>query len=229
MKTLDFCETFGGINEAFVKEAHAVTTKAGKPGWLKWGTMAACLCLVLAGIMGMQNGWFGDKNETAGLRSGESITFYKTAIAGASLDLQVETSAMTAEELAEVFGTLPVANANAYFTCDENRFVGIEGKYADMKLVLSVPGVPLMDAVAAGLDAHSIVAGVPVTAGYFVTDANSQGIRTAIYYAYVAFEDCTVYLEHAGTVAEREHVKEAVALAVEQLVEAPVDVSTIRN
>lgn len=48
MKKEEFCEVLGDMNENYVKEARAVR-KARKPGWMKWGAMAACLCLLVAG------------------------------------------------------------------------------------------------------------------------------------------------------------------------------------
>ena len=41
-------EVLGDINEKQVKEAREYR-KAKKPVWLKWGVMAACLCLVVVG------------------------------------------------------------------------------------------------------------------------------------------------------------------------------------
>ena len=48
MKKEAFCQVLGDINENYVKEARA-DRKAKKPGWMKWGAVAACLCLVVAG------------------------------------------------------------------------------------------------------------------------------------------------------------------------------------
>ena len=41
-------EILGDINEKHINEAKAYH-KAKKPGWVKWGAMAACLCLIAAG------------------------------------------------------------------------------------------------------------------------------------------------------------------------------------
>lgn len=49
MNKYEFCEVLGDINENHVKEAREYR-KAKKPGWIKWGTMAACLCLAVAVI-----------------------------------------------------------------------------------------------------------------------------------------------------------------------------------
>ena len=43
-------EVLGDINEKHINEARAYH-KAKKPGWVKWGAMAACLCLVVVGAL----------------------------------------------------------------------------------------------------------------------------------------------------------------------------------
>ena len=50
MKREKFCELLGEINENYVKEAETIK-KAKKPVWVKWGAMAACLCLVVVGAV----------------------------------------------------------------------------------------------------------------------------------------------------------------------------------
>ena len=46
MKKEKLYETIGDINENYVNEAH-MTAKKSRPGWLRWGTLAACLALVV--------------------------------------------------------------------------------------------------------------------------------------------------------------------------------------
>lgn len=48
MRKEDFAEILGSINENYVEEAASIK-KVRKPVWLKWGAVAACLCLVAAG------------------------------------------------------------------------------------------------------------------------------------------------------------------------------------
>ena len=50
MRKEDFAEVLGGISENYVKEAETVK-KAPKTSWVKWGAMAACLCLAVGGIL----------------------------------------------------------------------------------------------------------------------------------------------------------------------------------
>ena len=44
-----FCEVLSDINGRYVEEAGA-GRKARKPVWLKWGAVAACLCIILISI-----------------------------------------------------------------------------------------------------------------------------------------------------------------------------------
>ena len=47
MKKEKLDETIGDINDNYINEAH-MTAKKYRPGWLKWGIMAACLTLIVA-------------------------------------------------------------------------------------------------------------------------------------------------------------------------------------
>lgn len=49
MRREDFAEVLGDINENYLKEAESIK-KARKPVRLKWGAMAACLCLLVAAV-----------------------------------------------------------------------------------------------------------------------------------------------------------------------------------
>lgn len=49
MKKEQLYETLGDINENYIHEAHI--TKKRSTVWLKWGAIAACLCLMLIGVL----------------------------------------------------------------------------------------------------------------------------------------------------------------------------------
>ena len=48
MKKEQLYEVFGDINENYINDAHKTVKKKSRPVWMKWGAMAACLCLVVA-------------------------------------------------------------------------------------------------------------------------------------------------------------------------------------
>lgn len=49
MNTKKFSEAMGEIDTKYIEKAMNYQAKKKKNGWLKWGAMAACLCLVIAG------------------------------------------------------------------------------------------------------------------------------------------------------------------------------------
>lgn len=53
MRKEEFCEIFGDISERHIAEAGA-DRKVQKPAWLKWGAVAACLCLVVLGAFAVR-------------------------------------------------------------------------------------------------------------------------------------------------------------------------------
>lgn len=52
MKKEQLYEVLGDINENYINDAHMTTKKNFRPVWLKWGALAACLCLVVIGSFG---------------------------------------------------------------------------------------------------------------------------------------------------------------------------------
>lgn len=68
MRKEDFAEVFGDINEKHIVDARA-DRKAKKPIWVKWGAMAACLCLVVGLAIPMMNNDISDQDHHSGLDS----------------------------------------------------------------------------------------------------------------------------------------------------------------
>lgn len=69
MKKEKLYETIGDINENYVNEAH-MTAKKSRPGWLKWGAMAACLALVVM-VVAVTMPTIFDNNDTPPTESAE--------------------------------------------------------------------------------------------------------------------------------------------------------------
>lgn len=63
MRGREMLDTIEHLNPAYI-EAAADKPKAKKAGWRKWGAMAACLCLVIAGIAVHQTGRFREPQDT---------------------------------------------------------------------------------------------------------------------------------------------------------------------
>ena len=50
MNSKKFSEALSELDSKYVDEAINYKKKSKKPIWIKWGAIAACLCLVVAGI-----------------------------------------------------------------------------------------------------------------------------------------------------------------------------------
>lgn len=60
MRKEDFFEVLGNLDDDIVKGAESpmkekTNSKTKKSGWLKWGAVAACLCLVVVGAIFINN------------------------------------------------------------------------------------------------------------------------------------------------------------------------------
>lgn len=209
----------GQVDEKYIDEAAPGKKANKKPAWKKWTSIAACLALVaVLGVGALQSGWFSS-NDIARLDGGETISFVKanTMPGALSLDLDVNTRALTEEETEALFADMPVA-ANAIFAADDNKLLGIDGTIGDVKIVIATSDVQLLDTVIDGSVKPTVIDGISVTAGYFLTNANSKGEQTAIYYATFELGSNTIYVENAGTKADQENVKNDLAVIIQELI-----------
>ena len=165
---------------------------------------------------------FGKSTETATLGDGTTISFTKADTVASALSLNLQARALTKDEVQTIFGDLPISG-DALFTLDDVAFVGFDGHYSDMKFVVSLSGNNLMDTTVIGKGNVSMVGDTPVKAGYFVTNANSEGIKTVIYYAYITFDNYSIYIENAGGESEREAVRAELMAALDKLLENSFD------
>lgn len=176
MRKSRISEVMQNIHPKFIDEAneYARAKASARPVWRKWGAIAACVCLVMAAVFAAELFW--SFNQIVVLDNGDEIRFVKVNGALAQRDSAVRTRKLTDDEIAELFGDLPIAGY-ALFDEKDGRVLGIEGSYGDMKLLISAPGIDIRDTVIVGADTASEVYGVSVHAGYFISG------KTVIYYA----------------------------------------------
>lgn len=63
MKGNEFLDKMELVDAAFIEDADKLPAKK-KPVWVKWGAVAACVCLVAVGVFGaMGGGLFGTPDE----------------------------------------------------------------------------------------------------------------------------------------------------------------------
>lgn len=221
MSTEKFSDAMGEINDRYLDEAISYHRNRKKLRWVKWTSLAACFALAaVLGIGVWQGGWFGRGNDIVTLDHGDTINFVKSDAVGGSLSLAIDITSreLTAEEIQMLFADLP-ASAQAIFTVADHKLIGFDGKIGGVKMVVSTSDIQLLDTVIVGDEQSTEVNGVCVTAGYFITNPNSKNIKTAIYYATFELGDSTVYVENAGTQAEREATKNELVSVIQKLIE----------
>ena len=222
-------ETIGNIDQKYVNEATTYTGEAKtvrRPAWMKWGAIAASLALVaVIGIGVFQSGLFGGNEQIATLDNGSKINFVKSDGGVAQFDIafEISTRDLTEDEISNLFGDLPVTGY-ALFNNEDDSILGVEGRYEDMKLLVSAPSININDVVIDGEEAVSDVDGISVNAGYFTSG------KTVIYYATFELGENTVYIENAGTKEENETVKNELATAIQNLITLEkIDLTSIRK
>ena len=182
--------------------------------------VAACLVMVIAimAIFGNNAGWFGGNTHTVELNGG-TLNFYKSGSLGTgSLDFGIEVTSrnITVEENNLLFGNLGVSS-NGIFSKQDNTLLRLEGKIGNAKVILAAEGIPVTDTVIETNRNSSEVNGVQVSAGYFITKANSQGIKNIIYLASFDINGVQVYIECSGSQDMSEELKSEIATVIDTL------------
>ena len=148
------------------------------------GTAAAAAVIVV--ISGFLFGWFGSRKYTVTLANGDEVTYRNDASSfGAyslSFDCPTTPRELTEEEIKRVFpeGVAP-DNAYASFQSDTGKLLHLESTISgekdlpEMSIHLDVDYNRLTDTPLGTNESASTVNGVPVTACYCVTEANSKG------------------------------------------------------
>lgn len=207
----------------------------GAPGRKRVIPVAVCLAavFVLVAVFGNSAGWFGDRVYTADLGNAGILNFHKTDIGVGSMDFGVDVISreLTADENRILFGELPVTSY-AMFNATDKALLhvdgDIKGKTGVAKVILAAPGVPVTDTIIDTEIEVSDINGVPVSAGYFVTDANSRGVKNIIYLASFDRGGVSVYVALGGEESESEALRSEIATIIDSLTQNSVpDLSAI--
>lgn len=238
MNAKKFSDAMSELDTKYVDEALNYKKKAKKPGWIKWGAMAACFAVIaVLGVGVFQSGLFGNKTDIATLENGTEIVFVKSEMTASSIDIDgtVTTRQLTEDEIATLFPNLPVTAHAIFKTSDMDagnspELIGFEGNIGNAKMVISTTNISLLDTEISGNEEISTVNGTSVTAGYFVTDPNSNGEQNAIYYATFKLGDSTIYVENAGAKTESKTIKNDLATIIQELINnGALDLSAING
>ena len=194
--------------------------------WKRLAPVAACLVAAVAAVAIFSSTGFNV--QAVELGNGETVNFSKTSmLLVTSMDFggDVVSRDLTAEENSLLFGNLPVASFGTFDA--GGRLLHAEGKSGNAKIILAAPGMPATDAIligdAQGGEAVIRVSLTPdgdivlVSAEYFVTKANSQGVRSIIYYATLDMDGVTAYIECGGSKSDSDSLKRELADVIDAL------------
>ena len=189
-----------------------------------WGTIAACfiLIIIVSGIFikNIKRGY--ETKKIVVHKNGNTIIFVKSDSIGATqsdiaFNFKEKFRSISKEESQILFNNLPF-EGNVLFNMDSSKAVHMEGNIENIKLIIATPGIPVSDTVIEGKETNSNVDGVPISAGYFITDPNSKGKRNIIYYATFKLGENTIYVEHAGLEENSKTIRNELTELIEELV-----------
>ena len=227
MKKEELFNIIGEVDEQKVAEANKNVTKKNQPQktWLKWGAFAACICIVIVSVIGIST-----KRQPliVTLENGDEINFStKGGLALHNIMISIgDNRDLNETESNAIFGKTDV-DALVVFEEGTNEFIILNGTIDGFKIEVKRKDIPSC-VVIEGEESISYINNIPVTAGYFITDANSKGKRTAVVYGEFEVGNYRVYLETAGDKSELETLCNELAKELYKLIEnASLDFTVI--
>lgn len=232
MKEKRILRALGEVDSQYIEEAEPLEKTAKKISPRKWLSVAACFALVaVIGIGVFQSGLFGLKTDVATLENGEKIEFTKSNpnLTSSDMDLHATVRDLNDAEIKILFANLPVT-AYAFFDIDSHKMFALSGEIDGVDLIVTKQGRSILCTEIGGRERISTVGGIPVKAGYFISDINIRGNTRIIYYANFDIGDNSVYVEYAGPLKERDAVKSKLSKTVLGLIEiGELDFSQIKE
>lgn len=200
--------------------------------------IAACFILVIAvtAFIGVQHNWFGAKSYTVTLDNGEKLVYGNGSPKGAAnydYDCEIKSRALTADELHKLFPAINDITENSFpyatFKADTGEMLRFETTFDDIHIHLAKLGLPVTDTIIVGEESTADINGITVKTGYFVTDANSKGVKTAVFFAEYDMNNTTIYVELAGNEQNSKQLSEKLSDTVYSMIisNAP-DISAIK-
>jgi hypothetical protein len=207
--------------------------------WKRLAPIAACFVAVIAlvAVVGGNSGWFGSKTLVADIDGG-TLAFYKGSTGEGSYAWDADWGdhidrSLTADESRTLFGELSVTG-NATFRSTDTALMHFEGKAGDATIILAANGHATTDEIIKSNEENPEtndipvrINGIPVTAGYFVTDANSKGIKNIIYFATFDVDGTTVYVELGGVESGSDALRTEIGAIIDHLTKNPPDSAAV--
>ena len=211
-------------NRSSKNEKGAVTTMNRTFNWKRLVPIAACLVFIVTVTVVIGNNANLSQSDvyTEALGENGTLNFYKSSgPVAADIDFGVDVISrnLTPDENIFLFGNLADTTSYAIFNSDDQSLLHVDAKTSDTTILLSAPGIPISDVVIDADRNVSIINGVPVSAGYFFTDRNSEGKRYIIYLASFTLDDISLYVELGGAEAESETMRKEIASVIETIIQ----------
>ena len=103
------------------------------------------------------------------------------------------------------------------FKADEKKLMHVEASGDGAKIIVAAPGMPVTDVIIDTNRKASVINGIHVSAGYFITDANSKGIRNIIYVASFKIDGVSVEVQTGGELSGNEKFRAEIAHIVDTM------------
>lgn len=224
MKKEELFDVLGEVDEQKVADAskNFPKKKQLQKTWLKWGALAACICIVIVSVIGIST-----KRQPliVTLENGDEINFstisefylYNLAIS------IVDRRDLSETEASAIFETCDI---EAYVSFEEgsNEFIMLDGAIDGFDIEVNRKDIPSC-IVIEGEESISYINDIPVTTGYDIIKSN--GI--AVVYGEFEVGNYRIHLETAGDKSELETLCNELAKELYKLIEnSSLDFETIK-
>jgi hypothetical protein len=186
--------------------------------------IAACLMVVIALTAVICNNHnllgIGVHTEESGTSGG--LNYYKSGAVTKESDMSwgvaTQGRKLTNNENMILFKDLVGVTANGIFNTNSKSLLHVFGKFGKTTILFSAPGLPLTDTIIVADEKLSEINGIPISAGYFITKANSKGIKNIIYFASFTLNDVSVFVKCGGAKYEKDNLRGEITRVIVQLV-----------
>lgn len=214
MKKEELFDIIGEVDEQKILNADKCfyEKRKTKNTWLKWGTLAACLLIVSASVIGI---FSKSQKHIVTLENGDKINFSATSdFLIYSLDISIGSSRDLSEaEANAIFETCDI-EAFVSFEEESNEFIILEGTIDGFSIDVHRKDIPSC-VVVEGEERISYIKNIPVTAGYTIIKNNG----TAVVYGEFEVDNYRIHIETAGDKSELETLCKKTAEEVFKLIE----------
>ena len=214
MKKEELFNIIGEVDEQKVAEANKNVTKEKQPQktWLKWGALAACICIVIASVIGIST---KGQPLIVTLENGDKINFstisefYMYTLAISIIDSRNLSEA----EASAIFETCDI-KATVSFEEGSNEFIILDGTIDGFRIEVHRKDIPSCIEIQ-GKESVSCINDIPITAGFGIIKNNGS----VVVYGEFEVDNYRVHLETAGDKSELETLCDELAKELYKLIE----------